>query len=134
MGGIGIYDVAWYVAYAILASVALGAVWLYLWLQRPHLEAKAPSGAITAAFKGDLREHAFLRIFQEYGKTCEMEGFVVTCDPELVKTLMTTPEHTKLRSRFYTVREAVAASNCWLHSVHAVPLGWQGRRKLATAS
>jgi hypothetical protein len=105
-------DVLLYAFYTSLGVCAAAAVWFYLWLQRPHLKAQTPSGAIVASFKGDVREHAFLKLFQEYGKTCEMEGFLITCDPELVKTLMITTEHTKLRSRFYTVRPALPNVHC----------------------
>ncbi|KAA0152774.1 hypothetical protein FNF29_03661 [Cafeteria roenbergensis] len=87
-------------------TVAVGALAgttaFYLWLQRPHLKSQVPRGQLVRMFQGDDREQAFIKLFSEYGKTCEMEGFAITCDPALVRELLTKSEHCEFRSRFYS--------------------------------
>lgn len=58
----------------VAVGAVAGATAFYLWLQRPHLKSQVPRGQLVRMFQGDDREQAFIKLFSEYGKTCEMEG------------------------------------------------------------
>lgn len=54
-----------------LVGVPLG-LWLWLMLGRPHI--RGPPLGVFAKDFNEKREKAFVPIFLEYGKTCELEG------------------------------------------------------------
>eukprot|EP01138_Halocafeteria_seosinensis_P008354 gb/GECG01008537.1/.p1 GENE.gb/GECG01008537.1/~~gb/GECG01008537.1/.p1 ORF type:complete len:517 (+),score=45.17 gb/GECG01008537.1/:1-1551(+) len=87
-----------YVVLPLLGSVILaGILW---WRSRPHL--KGPSfGTMGKRFEQE-REKMFVRVLEETGDlSIELGTFIVTADPQVIKTLFNSKEHVKTRSRLY---------------------------------
>jgi len=63
----------------LATAVAAAATACCVWMSRPRLPKQAPRGALATPFQGELREQAFLKVFQDMdAKTCEAEGEPVT--------------------------------------------------------
>jgi len=66
--------------------VVLLAVAHRLWCARPHMK-NTPTGNLVARFAAE-REVMLSQVTKEQGLTCELQGYLVTADPKLAKTLM----------------------------------------------
>jgi cytochrome P450 len=96
--------IAWQ-ALAVAAGVGTAVLFVAMfaaiaWARRPHLPHQPRAGTLAARFKAE-RELMLAPLVQAHGLTCELEGYLVTAEPRLVRALLNERRHTATRSRWY---------------------------------